>query len=189
VTSFFTIELGCELLSSHVTHLDYAEIQQMYIAKSGPSRIFFSLNCTKKQHQRCYFLWFPLLAHSWAGYVANGQVSTHMRSLFFMQSHVCVSDIRYEWKRDLIAGTKEKANEPPSDIRNLAAYASFLNNSSDFKGKRLIVEGGFDHSREVLLGPRSAPVGMFGPAAQGLATNPQVSASLGDSILHHWTQD
>lgn len=30
-------------------------------------------------------------------------------------------------------------------------------------------------SLEILLGPRPPPVGVFGPAAQGMATNPSVS--------------
>lgn len=32
----------------------------------------------------------------------------------------------------------------------------------------------YDISIELLLGPRSAPVGVTGSAAQGMATNPQV---------------
>ena len=34
-------------------------------------------------------------------------------------------------------------------------------------------DGRFIHEREVLLGPRSAPVGKLGPGAQGMASNPQ----------------
>ncbi len=35
------------------------------------------------------------------------------------------------------------------------------------------LKGKFDHSREVLVGPRAAPPGLVSAAAQGMATNPQ----------------
>jgi len=41
------------------------------------------------------------------------------------------------------------------------------------KGKRLMLTGRFDHTREILLGVRTAPTGYTGSAAQGMATNPQ----------------
>jgi len=43
----------------------------------------------------------------------------------------------------------------------------------DCKGQRIQLKGTFLHDKEVLLGPRSAPPGLFGAAAQGLASNPQ----------------
>jgi cytochrome oxidase assembly protein ShyY1 len=80
---------------------------------------------------------------------------------------------RYNWKVDLIEETKRRANQPPVDIRgDFASHSSLNDNKEELTGRRLIVEGNFDHSREVLMGPRSAPAGLFGPAAQGLATNP-----------------
>lgn len=41
------------------------------------------------------------------------------------------------------------------------------------KGQRISLKGTYLHDKEVLLGPRSAPSGLFGAGAQGLASNPQ----------------
>ena len=41
------------------------------------------------------------------------------------------------------------------------------------RGRVLKVTGTFDHTAEILMGPRSAPAGLIGTAAQGLAINPQ----------------
>lgn len=69
------------------------------------------------------------------------------------------------------------------------------------QGRKIAIRGKFDHSKgnstvttialymnkliqrrpsetEILLGPRPPPVGVFGPAAQGLATNPMVIIAL-----------
>lgn len=74
----------------------------------------------------------------------------------------------------MIEETKRRANQPPVDVRgDFGGYSSLQDNREQLMGHRLVVEGSFDHSREVLLGPRSVPVGLFGPAAQGMATNPQ----------------
>lgn len=43
---------------------------------------------------------------------------------------------------------------------------------SKYKGKKVTLIGKFDHEKEILLGPRSAPAGLISPA-QGLAINPQ----------------
>jgi cytochrome oxidase assembly protein ShyY1 len=39
------------------------------------------------------------------------------------------------------------------------------------KGRRISLDGVYDHSKEILLGPRSAP-GLETQKAQGMATNP-----------------
>jgi surfeit locus 1 family protein len=41
------------------------------------------------------------------------------------------------------------------------------------KGQRIQLKGTYLHDKEILLGPRSAPAGLFGAGAQGLASNPQ----------------
>lgn len=41
------------------------------------------------------------------------------------------------------------------------------------KGQRIQLKGKYLHDKEILLGPRSAPAGLFGAGAQGLASNPQ----------------
>jgi cytochrome oxidase assembly protein ShyY1 len=56
-------------------------------------------------------------------------------------------------------------------------FISFLEISlktklSSMKGQRISVTGTFDHSKEIILGPRSAP-GLVTEKAQGMATNPQ----------------
>lgn len=40
------------------------------------------------------------------------------------------------------------------------------------KGRRISLQGKFDHSQEVLLGPRTSP-GLVSKKAQGMASNPQ----------------
>jgi cytochrome oxidase assembly protein ShyY1 len=75
--------------------------------------------------------------------------------------------VRYQWKVDLIEETKNRAKDPPVPILTM----SQLDNV--FPGRRLVLRGRFDHSKEVLLGLRSAPVSLY-PAAQGMASNPQV---------------
>lgn len=39
------------------------------------------------------------------------------------------------------------------------------------KGRKIALHGVYDHSKEVLLGPRAAP-GLINKKAQGMATNP-----------------
>jgi cytochrome oxidase assembly protein ShyY1 len=39
------------------------------------------------------------------------------------------------------------------------------------KGRRICMDGTYDHTKEILLGPRTAP-GLEGQKAQGMATNP-----------------
>ena len=75
---------------------------------------------------------------------------------------------------NLIEAAKERANLPPIDISTQTGFHSFANNSEEFQGRRVQIQGTFEHEKEVLLGPRSSPPGLLGPAAQGMATNPQV---------------
>ena len=44
-----------------------------------------------------------------------------------------------------------------------------------FHGLKVVLEGEFDHSREVKLGLRTAPLSTLANPAQGMASNPQVS--------------
>lgn len=77
---------------------------------------------------------------------------------------------RYYWKVDLISQIKDKAivaAESISDDQNLCMIQDQL------KGRIISLNGAFDHTREFLLGPRSAPPGLY-EAAQGMATNAQV---------------
>lgn len=41
----------------------------------------------------------------------------------------------------------------------------------ELKGRRICLHGVYDHSQEILLGPRTAP-GLINKKAQGMATNP-----------------
>mmetsp|Transcript_8312 Transcript_8312/g.13959 ORF Transcript_8312/g.13959 Transcript_8312/m.13959 type:complete len:273 (+) Transcript_8312:2-820(+) len=45
--------------------------------------------------------------------------------------------------------------------------------TKDLIGQRVVVRGKFDYSQEILLGLRSAPMGLTGGPAQGLTSNPQ----------------
>ena len=54
-----------------------------------------------------------------------------------------------------------------------ASQQHLTESASQLEGCRVSTTGVFAHELEVLLGPRSAPAGLFGEAAQGLATNPQ----------------
>jgi cytochrome oxidase assembly protein ShyY1 len=76
--------------------------------------------------------------------------------------------VRYQWKVDLIEETKKRAKEPPTAILRVSQLDSVPS------GRRLVLKGSFDHSKEVFLGLRSAPVSLY-PAAQGMASNPQVT--------------
>jgi len=75
---------------------------------------------------------------------------------------------RYQWKVDLIENAKKKDKEDSTD-------ASLIIDSDRLRyvGQKVHLTGTFQHDKEITLGLRSPPVGMFGPAAQGLASNPQ----------------
>jgi surfeit locus 1 family protein len=67
----------------------------------------------------------------------------------------------------LIEDTKKKMSE------NAVSWEEVDENSKQsLHGRKIVLRGKFDHVKEILLGPRPPPVGVFGPAAQGMATNP-----------------
>ena len=86
---------------------------------------------------------------------------------------------RYFWKIDLIEETLERYNKDmgkggapvPLDVL-LGSYAGLAQHVTGMQGQKMVLKGNFDHSREVLLGPRAAPPGLVTTAAQGMATNP-----------------
>lgn len=73
---------------------------------------------------------------------------------------------RYGWKNDLIADNTEKYQLPVEEIKTLGPDIM-----KKYQGRKIKFDGYYDHSREVLLGPRSAPTREN--KAQGMATNPQ----------------
>ena len=80
---------------------------------------------------------------------------------------------RYAWKVGLIEDNKSKLNDPAGVVPAFtqSEFAAYVH---EMTGRRVCVTGKFDHSKEVLVGPRSAPAGLMGAVAQGLALNPQV---------------
>ena len=82
---------------------------------------------------------------------------------------------RYSWKVELIGQIEKNIKEDPSIIPDVFSQHQLSEQSNQLKGRRILLTGKFDHSAEVLVGPRSAPPGLVGAAAQGLAMNPQVS--------------
>lgn len=73
---------------------------------------------------------------------------------------------RYGWKKEMIADNAEKFDLPVEEIKTLSP-----NMVTKFHGRKIKFDGYYDHSREVLIGPRSAPTQEN--KAQGMATNPQ----------------
>ena len=105
--------------------------------------------------------------------------------LFF--SSICLTTLglgvwqtkRYFWKLDMIADAAERYNrdagaggEPIPSTTLMSSYSSLANHVKSLKGQKVVLRGEFDHSREILVGPRAAAPGLLGPAAQGMATNP-----------------
>jgi surfeit locus 1 family protein len=64
-------------------------------------------------------------------------------------------------------------NEPAESIPIKLAQFELAEYVDQIRGRVLEVTGTFDHKAETLIGPRSAPAGLVGTAAQGLAINPQ----------------
>ena len=64
-------------------------------------------------------------------------------------------------------------NEPAEAVPIRLAQFELAEYVDQIRGRVLKVTGTFDHKAEVLIGPRSAPAGLVGTAAQGLAINPQ----------------
>ena len=81
---------------------------------------------------------------------------------------------RYAWKIGVIEEGQRKLNDVADTLPDLT-QADLVNYVNKMRGRRVAVTGKFDHSKEILLGPRSAPPGLIGAVAQGLAVNPQVS--------------
>jgi surfeit locus 1 family protein len=65
---------------------------------------------------------------------------------------------RYQWKLDLIDERKAALQGESSPLRALIPEPA-AGCSAENEYRRVAMEGTFDHSRQVLLGPRSAPAG------------------------------
>ena len=85
---------------------------------------------------------------------------------------------RYNWKVDLIAELKQKFAESnqqatvPLLLDRQQVSSSAAKGGGGVAGRRYIVRGEFLHDREVLLGPRGAPL-RVGPQRQGMSSSPQ----------------
>ncbi len=84
---------------------------------------------------------------------------------------------RYFWKVQMIEDEQASMRLPPIefDKTKIVSQIELDEYLSNNKGRRLNITGKYDHSKEVLLGPRSPLIGMLKDSAQGMATNPQVS--------------
>lgn len=80
---------------------------------------------------------------------------------------------RYYWKVQIIDETCKKFKESPVVAPSSLSQLDLFEFVKAKNGEQIKVEGEFQHDKEVLLGPRSAPAGLLGPVAQGMATNPQ----------------
>ena len=80
---------------------------------------------------------------------------------------------RYAWKINMIEEITRRMNEPPEAIPAKMTQYELAEYVEQIRGRVLQVTGTFDHNAEILMGPRSAPAGLIGTAAQGLAINPQ----------------
>jgi len=86
---------------------------------------------------------------------------------------------RYFWKVGLIDEAAERyardeglgGTHLPAAVLN-APYSALAAHVRELEGQKICLRGHFDHSREVLVGPRAAPPGLVSTAAQGMATNP-----------------
>ena len=80
---------------------------------------------------------------------------------------------RYQWKMSVIEEIERKMHAPPEAMPSKLAQYELAEYVEQIRGRAMKVTGTFDHAAEVLVGPRSAPAGLVGTAAQGLAINPQ----------------
>ena len=80
---------------------------------------------------------------------------------------------RYNWKIHVIDEIKRRMSEPAETVPIKLAQFELAEYIDQIRGRVLKVTGTFDHKAETLIGPRSAPAGLVGTAAQGLAINPQ----------------
>ncbi|KAG5192358.1 SURF1/SHY1-like protein [Tribonema minus] len=83
---------------------------------------------------------------------------------------------RYQWKVDLVEQSQKQLSSEPTDLPSDATQKDVSREGSTLVGTRVRARGVFDHSKEVLVGPRAAPKSQEstkGPGAGGMATNPQ----------------
>lgn len=73
---------------------------------------------------------------------------------------------RYVWKVGVIEEINLKLHDVPEVIPSLAQF-DLVEYVNQMRGRRVDITGTFDHSKEILIGPRSAPLGLMGDAAQG----------------------
>lgn len=78
---------------------------------------------------------------------------------------------RYQWKTELIESGNKKLSMVPTVIPKEKFSQTRLSEVISEKIGQIvnIGEGSYDHSKEILLGPRSAP----NSSAQGMSSNPQ----------------
>ncbi len=82
---------------------------------------------------------------------------------------------RYNWKVQLIDESNSKLTDSvvSFDFNSMNDISSLARECNANQGKKAHISGYYMHDREILLGPRSVPEGIFGEHAQGLAVNPQ----------------
>lgn len=80
---------------------------------------------------------------------------------------------RYQWKLGVASDQKSKYGQEPQLLPESSSQSLLRETVAQLIGRRISTTGTYEHTKEILLGPRSAPVGLVGDAAQGLATNPQ----------------
>mmetsp|Transcript_6000 Transcript_6000/g.6196 ORF Transcript_6000/g.6196 Transcript_6000/m.6196 type:complete len:290 (+) Transcript_6000:68-937(+) len=80
---------------------------------------------------------------------------------------------RYYWKLDLINTSKNKVVKTPNVIPLNLSQKKLSEVFKNNHGENYVLRGRFIHSKELTLGLRTAPAGLLGPQAQGLASNPQ----------------
>ena len=78
---------------------------------------------------------------------------------------------RYQWKTELIESGNQKLCMLPTVIPKEKISQTLLSETIKEKSGQIVSigEGSFDHTKELLLGPRSAP----NSSAQGMSSNPQ----------------
>ena len=109
----------------------------------------------------------------WKGKVLFSSISLGAAALGVWQAK------RYKWKVDIIdemtASLHSTSFLSLPDSTTQRALGEYVRETSIgmTKGKKVSLSGEFEHEKEVLLGPRSAPANLIANSAQGLAVNPQ----------------
>ncbi|KAJ1448008.1 SURF1 family-domain-containing protein [Pelagophyceae sp. CCMP2097] len=87
----------------------------------------------------------------------------------------CWQAHRYQWKIDVMKTLSESLRAPGMAVPKLATTATLLAERPELfdKTRMVRVEGQFDASRRILLGPRAAPIWDESQRPQGLSTSPQ----------------